>query len=580
MATTRVHASTLIIACLGMLQVHSTCASLKSAQDPARRSGGFMNSVKKVDLRDDLETAVEEALDHGHGVEYEKFQTLKRLLMPTYRALPKNDMGNLELHSLRNLAYRHFMQRHGISIKAFEPHQPLNGTELRAGELLQDRAPAYIEELLNGRFAHHGFALKDAIAVIATLERLLFDDSRRRLESAFESNENLALSPNQDVPFDQALEVLQTFFMTVVGIADPTGADFNEDSQNIAISELSRLQHERFSSGKSFGFDRAELFSFEELSRAAHGMVLASGSLYAHCDEMRDELAGRAKGVRDTGRVQLADFYKGDSGSDKFWFGESKEWLRKLGVLDESSFYLGPQVIVPNYMAAVPNCALSTPLYRVCCPNRGCEQLLIELERKLGRPSAEPKEILPLLTDLVAKLLDRDAAAKAAPLPAALAGKLDEIAEQHGGVVPLHGRLFAQVLHYAVPLECPFPHKRGSIIAETYAECGGQDCLVSDADHKEIQQHAEMVMSWDGKTSDDAWLSQWTQEEELISDKKTLHVHEPSADTRTGRLAKVLGGAGVLLLVFIFASVGTSKAETDPKVERPVRSRMLKSHLV
>merc|ERR1719502_2312607 len=41
--------------------------------------------------------------------------------------------------------------------------------------------------------------------------------------------------------------------------------------------------------------------------------------------------------------------------------------------------------------------------------------------------------------------------------------RLDEIAKHHGGLVPLHGRLFAQWLHYAYPRECNFPHAAGTI---------------------------------------------------------------------------------------------------------------------
>merc|ERR1712039_599952 len=43
-------------------------------------------------------------------------------------------------------------------------------------------------------------------------------------------------------------------------------------------------------------------------------------------------------------------------------------------------------------------------------------------------------------------------------LPAGLVSKLHGIAAKHKGVVPIHGRLFAQWLHFAFPLECPYPH--------------------------------------------------------------------------------------------------------------------------
>merc|ERR1740127_399375 len=35
---------------------------------------------------------------------------------------------------------------------------------------------------------------------------------------------------------------------------------------------------------------------------------------------------------------------------------------------------------------------------------------------------------------------------------------LDEVAGHHGGMIPIHGRLFSQWMHQAYPRECRFPH--------------------------------------------------------------------------------------------------------------------------
>merc|ERR1719277_1976873 len=47
-------------------------------------------------------------------------------------------------------------------------------------------------------------------------------------------------------------------------------------------------------------------------------------------------------------------------------------------------------------------------------------------------------------------------------LSASLVSRLWEIADHHDGSVPLHGRLFAQGMHHAYPLECPYPHAGGT----------------------------------------------------------------------------------------------------------------------
>merc|ERR1719408_443677 len=48
-------------------------------------------------------------------------------------------------------------------------------------------------------------------------------------------------------------------------------------------------------------------------------------------------------------------------------------------------------------------------------------------------------------------------------LSAWLQQRLEEVAKHHGGLVPLHGRLFQQWLHYAYPRECSFPHVSGTV---------------------------------------------------------------------------------------------------------------------
>lgn len=539
-------------------------AGARLQKDMERKHTGFIAPIKTGQLRDDLETAVEEALGHGHGVESGKLQSTRKMLLSTFRALPKNDADNIELPALRHLVHRHFMQQHGISIKAFEPHQPLNGSELSAAEVLQDRAPAYVEELLRGRFAHHGFTLKDTVAIVVTLEQLLLDDSRRRLEAALNhyqySRPNFSMLKKDTLEFTDAVDVLQYFFLTVLGFSHPSQDDYTEETLTLATSELERVSFERKNSLIHFGLQGRDYFSFEEMARTAHAMVLAAGKLYAHCDAMRDELASRSK--TGNGRVRLAEFYSGSSNSDMFWFGESKDWLRRLGALDESSFYTGPQVLIPNYIAAAPNCVLSTELYRVCCHNGECEQMMDTLERELGQSTAKPSEIQPILKTLTMQ---------DAPMPSSLGVKLDEIADHHGGSVPLHGRLFAQVLHYAAPLECPFPHKRGTIMAQNFEECG-EGCLVSEED-REAAEMGSIELDED-TTAEDAWLSQWTHEEELIADiGKKKH---PVASTSSW--VRFLAG-GTLLSLLLWARLSSSKgAAKDGHL--PCGGMGSKSHLV
>merc|ERR1719230_2355284 len=96
--------------------------------------------------------------------------------------------------------------------------------------------------------------------------------------------------------------------------------------------------------------------------------------------------------------------------------------------------------------------------------------------------------------------------------------QLEQIAATHGGVVPLHGRLFAQWLHYVFPRECPFPYKTGTVEQVAPSEYQGEYIATKE----EMQRHAHgqenATKAWEETHSapaDAHWMSQWSHEEEL-----------------------------------------------------------------
>merc|ERR1719161_2026482 len=104
---------------------------------------------------------------------------------------------------------------------------------------------------------------------------------------------------------------------------------------------------------------------------------------------MKDILA--SLDIHRTGRVKLSDFY-GESQKGVWHFLESVEYLRSLGVLDETDADLGPQVITANYIYAESNCLMSTPQYSVCCMNE-CDSVMYELESLLKSSDAPPEQV-------------------------------------------------------------------------------------------------------------------------------------------------------------------------------------------
>merc|ERR1719262_1980276 len=77
------------------------------------------------------------------------------------------------------------------------------------------------------------------------------------------------------------------------------------------------------------------------------------------CGKLKSELLDIES--KKAGRVRLTEFYKkGLTGV--FEFNEKIDYLRTLGALDESD-PAQPHVILPNYVAARPNCLVASSFY-------------------------------------------------------------------------------------------------------------------------------------------------------------------------------------------------------------------------
>merc|ERR1719238_1514234 len=161
-------------------------------------------------------------------------------------------------------------------------------------------------------------------------------------------------------------------------------------------------------------------------------------------------------GVGGAGRVRLSDFYGKAVNEGKWQFSESIDYLRQLGALDDSDTS-NPRVIIPNYLSGPSNCVASSAYYSVCCLDE-CEGILGRLEQLIKAPEASPSTILNLVPMVSSATMPSNRT-----LSSWLHDRLDEVAKHHGGLVPLHGRLFTQWLHYAYPRECNFPHIAGTI---------------------------------------------------------------------------------------------------------------------
>jgi len=284
----------------------------------------------------------------------------------------------------------------------------------------------------------------------------------------------------------------------------------------------------------------SQQYAFEDAHRITGTITRSFASFWeSECADMKASLV--AMDPLGTGRVPLAKFYS--TALETEWrFGESEAYLRDLGALDETS-WRGKQVIIPNYIQGASNCIVSSTHYMVCCVNE-CESMLGEIERAVAAPMASVAELLPLVGNMTSQTtVDHDDPPR---LEGELEAQLEQIAALHSGKVPLHGRLFAQWLHYAFPRECAFPHMTGTATLAAPAQYGGH----YTATEEEMRQHARRTdASLEAAASREElqWMSQWSEEEELIASYDELRT--PWWFSRQSLL--LASGAALLLLGFL-----------------------------
>jgi hypothetical protein len=269
-------------------------------------------------------------------------------------------------------------------------------------------------------------------------------------------------------------------------------------------------------------------YSFEDAVRMAERISEEFGSWSNHeCHEMKDMLM--EMDVHNTGRVKLADFYK--YSKDGVWqFLEPSEQLRTSGVLDESSSWLGPQVMIPNYITSQSNCITSAPYYSICCLNE-CDQVFQQLESRIAAPHATASQVIDAIENGL----------YVANISALNAQRLFEIAHANGEKIPIYGRLFARWLHFVYPQECPYPHaaeKVKLLSRKEWKELVGKEG--ESASDEELERHAKSEFARRAP-SPDAGVDMWSMDEALMVSSTPSDSAPPSAGWALLRVAAQIG---------------------------------------
>jgi len=466
----------------------------------------------------------------------ERMKSVRNQITGMFNALPKNRAGRMSAEVMRYVAHRYFSHRHAWFIKGFEPHKdPVKDSTtaaLSGAHILKSRVPGYCESSLEGSLALSGFSLDDATTLLAGVEQLIFDETVAATESAYWLNH---LPVSKRLSKQAMLEVVHSVIIETMlegNFSNPRQhaslkKEINQiyppwNSARIFIDDLiEETAREKSQSRGSTMYMRASQYQygFEETAQVTTRVTEEFGPWVNYeCNTMKETLS--AMDVHGTGRVKLSDFWH--DGKEGWQFKESAEYLRSLGALDETDTSLGPQVLIPNYVYAASNCIMSTPSYSICCLNT-CEDHMRLLEKRLETPDASPDSLMQAVEMLLPPLSQKS-------LNGTLRGRLDDIAAgNEGNLVPIHGRLFAQWLHYAFPRDCPYPHEVGTLDAKTLGEWvdAKKEIEVMDEEILNItlQPHALLPPSphagakmWSAKeellsssTASDGWAAVWMQ---------------------------------------------------------------------
>jgi len=498
-------------------------AAVLAVITPFASSSAFLRAKTQGELEEASRASIQSALVTELEVDSARLRELEDELRPLFLTLPKNENGALESPAVRYALHRYFVHTHGWYVIGLEPlGQAWNATS-PAGAV-KGRVPAYIQSLFDQRMKGKGLGLHELAAFAATMLDFVHNEV---LADVMDLYGALALPTSGSITKAQVDRVVQGYMLQVL--------DGNTSAQNDHdIETMEKNLQEWFPAYDEFKMWVEDARQTMSASRRGQSLVandLTLENVINDVQELNDrifafqdlECRHLKSGLIDlqhgnSGRVLLADYYSAGLRGD-FLFVEHLDYLNKAGAIDNTDpDHLS--VIIANFLTSKANCLTESSLFSVCCLDE-CQALYSHLEQDLAAPMASPARIADLVSKMASDTVD-------APrnLSATVVSRLDAIAEQHDGQVPLHGRLFKQWMHHAYPLECAYPHAadttRPLTQDEWMEETGADDVMASEEDRLRYSKMRKPVSA----------EIPWMQLEELVAQHKAVHRPTGAATAR------------------------------------------------
>jgi len=278
------------------------------------------------------ETVLQEvlaALGSGHRVTSDRLSSIEAILAPTFKAMPKNEFGNLEDAAARYVLHRLFVRRHAMYIKGLEA-EGMSWNETSTAEVLEDHVPSLVLSLFEDRLKGHGLGLHELTVLAATLEHLIHDEAVSRLGVVYEVHGHPKDSPVNQVDLQELIDTYMTIFLA--GSPDMNATTVAEERAKVVETYPGWQSTRKFTIGVRsdvLAKSNSGNFSFDTATQ----IVEEIGERYGHWQdaECRDlkRLLSKYENA-GTGRVLLKDFY-GAALDGNWQFSESVEYLQELG---------------------------------------------------------------------------------------------------------------------------------------------------------------------------------------------------------------------------------------------------------
>jgi hypothetical protein len=501
-----------------------------------------------------------ELLDRKQG----SYAVIEKILRPTFESIEKNEYGNLGHTAVRYALHRLFVARHGWMIKGLDPAgQHFNSSS--PVQVFNGKVPIRVQGLFEKRLGGKGFGLEELVVFGSLLEKLISQEAGDRLAALYEKF-------HFDIKKKVGLERMK-FIVEVYMTAFILGGNISSTDAKDIVANRNQMWnlYSPWADVKQFVYKiRAEVlgaqttFTFSDIEAVLvrFGETFGQWQNFECVNQKKKlmELEGSEKGC-----VPISSFYKPmlSSNGQNWQFSETPEYLAALGIVDNSD-QKNIQVMVPNYLNAPSNCIATSQYYFICCVDE-CESLLGHVERHVQGPTARPNEIAAFISRLPSSTEPANRTLTSLQLR-----RLESIAEQHDGRVPVHGRLFMQWMHSIYPRECAYPHLSGttqSLSADQWFSATGQEGNVSLAELK--AKFSSVSNSTSHAPTRDGQCGDWQEAEELVVGpyKHTRSLHELETDVHTwvaaSSVALLCALASIMLAVIsTFKTIKSSLRQT------------------